>query len=360
MGSKELPRGIELYQGKLRYRKVINGVRHSKKTDLTPTESNIKFARSDFKKWVEEIRYPTLDTGTDNGKIHTFREAAELFLINKKKTLALSTLESYQIELNFWQHDLYHLDLRDITASMLITLDEKKEWKNERTRHNKLTPLKGVFKYAISRGWIDADPSTALQDGKYQVTEPDPYTQEELDRLFVELDKTPFGNFYRIAFGTGMRTGELLALTWEKFNGETLYINDSIVNGRQTFSTKTKKPREIILGLDEIAVLKSMPRPINGGFIFTYNNKMLCNGKAPMRYWKSAHIESSVRRREGLYPWRHTYISSMLSQGVDEKLVAEQSGDRLDTILKYYYKYIPRPDDKKIIQEALARIRGNQ
>ena len=50
----------------------------------------------------------------------------------------------------------------------------------------------------------------------------------------------------------------------------------------------------------------------------------------------------------------------MLSQGVDEKLVAEQSGDNLDTILKYYYKYIPRPDDKKIIQEALARIRGNQ
>ena len=37
----------------------------------------------------------------------------------------------------------------------------------------------------------------------------------------------------------------------------------------------------------------------------------------------------------------------MLSQGVDEKLVAEQSGDRLDTNLKYYYKYISRPDEKK-------------
>ena len=50
----------------------------------------------------------------------------------------------------------------------------------------------------------------------------------------------------------------------------------------------------------------------------------------------------------------------MLSQGIDEKLVAEQSGDNLDTILKYYYKYIPRSDDKKIIQEALTRTRGNQ
>ena len=50
----------------------------------------------------------------------------------------------------------------------------------------------------------------------------------------------------------------------------------------------------------------------------------------------------------------------MLSQGVDEKLAAEQSGDSLETILKYYYKYIPRSDDKKIIQEVLTRIRGNE
>ena len=50
----------------------------------------------------------------------------------------------------------------------------------------------------------------------------------------------------------------------------------------------------------------------------------------------------------------------MLSQGVDEKLVAEQSDDSLDTILKYYYKYIPKSDDKKLVQEALAKIRDDQ
>ena len=85
----------------------------------------------------------------------------------------------------------------------------------------------------------------------------------------------------------------------------------------------------------------------------------MTTGKPPLEAWKDAHRSSGVRKRDGLYPWRHTYISSMLSHGVDPQLVANQVGDNIATILDYYYRYIPRQNDHEIVRNALSQIREN-
>ncbi len=364
MDSKNLPRGIDVRHGWLRYRKVINGIRHEKTTTLKPTASDIKFAITDFKDWVTSITYGIEDEIDERDQVQepkTFRDVAELYLLAKKKgKLKFSTLKGYQEICNFWS-DRLPGHISAITSKKLIAIDERIEWQNERTRHNKLTPLKGVFKYALLKGFIENNPTGVLQDGKYEITEPDPYTQDEVDRLMAELDQTHYSLFFRIAFGSGMRTGELIALTWDKFDGESLYVNDSIVLRKQTDSTKTRKPRRVLLGDDEIQLLNSAPRPIQGGPIFTshHTHKPMTTGKPPLEAWKDAHRSSGVRKRDGLYPWRHTYISSMLSHGVDPQLVANQVGDNIATILDYYYRYIPRQNDHEIVRNALSQIREN-
>ena len=57
-----------------------------------------------------------------------------------------------------------------------------------------------------------------------------------------------------------------------------------------------------------------------------------------------------------LYAWKHTYASEMLSSGVDRELVANQIGDDVQTMSKYYAKYIPQPDHEDLIRNALNRI----
>ena len=46
----------------------------------------------------------------------------------------------------------------------------------------------------------------------------------------------------------------------------------------------------------------------------------------------------------------------MLSSGVDRELVANQIGDDVQTMSKYYAKYISQPDHEDLIRNALNRI----
>ena len=66
--------------------------------------------------------------------------------------------------------------------------------------------------------------------------------------------------------GTGMRTGELLAVTWEDFDGTRLDVNKAIVRG-QIKSTKTVDTRSVLLLPELVKRLDALPRPINGGEI---------------------------------------------------------------------------------------------
>ena len=341
-----------------------------------------------------------------------------------------STRKGYASSLaNFWSY-LHDINIREIDEDDLTYIFElRADLENANSWSNHFTPLKGVFKYAMKARMIIQDPSAVLSSAGYEITEPDPYSLEEKNALLDYLSRTQFGNFFRLAFGTGMRTGELLAISWDDFNGSSLYIHNSMVKDKETNDTKTHKPRFTHLGEDEIAMLKNMVRPIGGGRIFKYKkepkqyvnepwtrtdyrpfvearafatslnlkseaqwrefvasgekpddipysarevyrnhgwisfedflgygDRELTNGKKPMEYWKAAHEATGVRRRMGPYPWRHTYISEMLSSGVPQNLVAEQVGDRPSTIQDYYYKYIPRDNDEAVIKAARRAI----
>ena len=52
--------------------------------------------------------------------------------------------------------------------------------------------------------------------------------------------------FYLVAFYSGMRTGQLLALKWPKYDGESFLVDESRVR-RQMKGTKTDKPRRVLM-----------------------------------------------------------------------------------------------------------------
>jgi integrase len=324
-------------RGRLQIRYTVDGVRYEETLDIQPSRSGVAEA--------VRIRRERIAGRTFGAAVLSmpFESLAQEYL--DKADLERSTRNAYRDSLNIYWAALRGRDAGAITAADLIALDDAIAWPSTKTRNNALIPLRQVLRYAVSRGYARSNPAEALRAAKRKRPDPDPYTISERDALLSWLDGTLAGPFFRVAFGTGARTGELLAVRWQDFDGQALYISQARVRGALK-STKTNVSRKVLLMDDTISVLRAMPRPIRGGVIFTNQyGRHYQSGYHLNRWFKRAHTATGVRLREGPYPWRSTYASVALSAGVKPSLIAAQLGHRLDVLLTVYAKYLQRDDD---------------
>ena len=184
----------------------------------------------------------------DAVEAHMFESVAQTYL--DKAELKYSTRISYRDCLNRWWGGLHGRDVAGVTTQQLVAMDDAADWLSKKTRLNALIPLRRVFEHARARGYITIDPAAGLR-GKQQkrTTGPDPYTEAERDKLLVWLERTQapavFALFHT-AFFTGMRTGELLGLTWADFSGKALHVRNAYVRKRMT-TPKTGIDRQVLL-----------------------------------------------------------------------------------------------------------------
>ena len=69
--------------------------------------------------------------------------------------------------------------------------------------------------------------------------------------------------------------------------------------------------------------------------------------------FRLAHKKTSVRHREGPYPWRHTYASIGLTNGAEPAWLAKQLGHGLQMFYNVYADWIGSDDAD---QKELAKI----
>lgn len=333
----DYPRGIRPMRGKLQIRYTVEGVRYEETLDLRPTQSGIADAIRIRKQKIQARKYGA------PAESRTFNEVAQAYL--DKFSGAVSTRSLYKGLLVAYWSAFAGRDVATITLQEIVAVDDSTDWPSDKTRANALTPLRGVFRLAVNRGWAQTNPAREISAGKIPVSRPDPYTREERDTLLRDLDGTRAGFYFRVAFGTGARTGELIALRWEDYDGESLWIERARVRA-QVKGTKTGKPRRVLLLPETRAVIDAQPRPIRGGWMFTNQyGRPYQSGTELNVLFRQAHVKSEVRPRSGPYPWRHTYASLALASGVRPSLIAAQLGHRLDVLLSTYAKYLPREDD---------------
>lgn len=183
-------------------------------------------------------------------------------------------------------------------------------------------------------------------------------------RTFLDhTSETRLHPVWQLAAATGMRRGEMMALTWADvdLDAATVSVERSttqVAQDRVTTDTKNHESRVVNIDAHAVAVLRSWrtqqtaerlqwgPAYATGGHLFTWENG------APYLpdYITKAFIKAQAGAglpRIVLHEVRHSHATALLRAGVPVHIVAKRLGHKDPSVtLNVYADVIPADDDK--------------
>jgi len=171
---------------------------------------------------------------------------------------------------------------------------------------------------------------------------------DELPALMraIDAEDNPWMRaFFRMAFYTGARKGELLGLTWD---------NVDLKNGVVRFlDTKNKTDHEVPLAPDAVAVLRDLPRMVGNPYVF-------CGRRAgqpinhPYKAWQRILDEAGIERRITLHDIRRTVGSMLATQGVSTQQIGKLLNHKSHVTAQVYAEIADTA--KRDMAETMARL----
>ncbi|MCQ2685784.1 site-specific integrase [Helicobacter pylori] len=241
--------------------------------------------------------------------------------------------------------------LKKITKEKIAIYHEDtlKHYKKN-TIHNLNANLKSFLAFCEEERFLEKSPYFSITLKNAQESKAiEPFNLEEVKTLIENAQNLRLKAFLTVAFFTGMRTGEQLALTWEdiNFDEKKIVINKSL-NELGSITTPKNKPsaREVDLLEPVEKILKELQasEPESKKFVFISMPKRTTMFQ---RAFKSLLKALKLKDRK-LYTTRHTFASLMLSQGEEAMWVSKTLGHKdLNTTYKTYSHYIPKQEKER-------------
>ncbi|MBM4201968.1 MAG: site-specific integrase, partial [Gammaproteobacteria bacterium] len=185
-----------------------------------------------------------------------------------------------------------------------------------------------------------------------------------VERVLDWMERDPvYQNYFELAFFTGLRTSELIALQWGDvdWRRRTVTVQRARVR-RERKVTKTAVIREVELhsrALDALRRQKALTF-LAGDWIFLHpaTGQPFNDDKPPRLVWISALKACGLRHRDA-YATRHTYITLALMSGANVLWVSRQAGHATTVMtLTRYAKWIDQADQGReigLLETALRR-----
>jgi integrase len=239
------------------------GVRCREKLSLPPTPKNLRYAARLKARIEHEIALGQFDyaqhfpasprakkLARNRGAVHTMRQILNAWLDSVEAELEPETFADYAADVrNIWI-PLYG----DWTADQFTGAVARK-WVADQSCSrkrilNKLTPLRQAIRMAVSDGILTEDPLAKLQvirpDEAGEDDEIDPLSPAEFAAVVAQLGLQT-ANAVTFWAWTGLREGELIALSWPDVDLDqgTIRITKS-VRGARTKAPKTKQGRRTV------------------------------------------------------------------------------------------------------------------
>lgn len=253
------------------------------------------------------------------------------------------------------------------------------QWKQEissgeysiRTKKNIFGEFRALLNWGMKMEYIQKNP--LLKVGNFRSSaelekEMDFYTPEEFLK-FIKIAKKKaesseslmdwgFYIFFMIAFYTGMRKGEINALTWEDIKGDNISITKSItqkLKGEDRITPPKNKSsvRSIEIPTPLKEALDAHYKRCSEQKSFT-DNYFICGGPKALRDTSLQNANQRFADEAGvklirIHDFRHSHASLLANEGINIQEIARRLGHSNATItLKTYSHLYPREKERAI------------
>ena len=278
---------------------------------------------------------------------YTIQEALKDWLKRNESKYELSTLHGYNSAI--FHHLIPQFGAFKIAELSVIQI---KEWLAKLTCSNKrknniLIPLRRLYEEMYLDEIIDKNPLDRIKNLTVSPREPEPFSLNEIEKILCQLEGQE-KNLIQFAFWSGLRTSELIALTWQDidFENNRFYVRRAKVRGIIK-STKTSA------GSRTVNLQAQAKQALLNQYAYTgSSNEVVFHDSRKNQPWKNdqsirkivwipALKKAEVKYREP-YQTRHTFASMLLSNGENPMSVATQMGHKdWGMIRKVYGRWIP-------------------
>ncbi len=277
---------------------------------------------------IKELVYEFLqvEKPTTNERIF-FKDLAQRYLSERCAHLKSQTLLRYQSHINVlavaFKKDIRLLSQTDLSAFAKLSPKPRMDFVNRLIAYAKdcNIPLRLMP--------IHLRTQSKIKDIK-------PFCLSEVKEILNKASGE-FRSYLGLAFFSGMRTGEILALTWEDidFENDKIKIDKSLEQSGKLTTTKTNKARHIDMLAIAKEALQALQSPKSSGRIFTLSRTKL------QKEWRALLMQCDLEYRS-LYHTRHSFATMMFAHNEEPLWVSAMLGhSSLAITYEHYIRYIP-------------------